>query len=257
MKFSSVLLLTLLAASAWSQSQSTNPATGARERLRQVADTYRNLNTFEWTALVTTSTDSGDFKTRTIPIGGLFRRPHSMRVERHDDSPPGNTVAVTNGDTVWLYYRQLNGFCRPNSDHYLQSIPHYAMLSLARVPPYESILDGLKSARLIGNGVVRIGTADVACVIVTALYAPLRSAWTEAVYTAPVTYWIDGKTNIVVQQTFQVTTKIPGRDQPRTDTTTTTLVRYHLNPKIKESRFTFQPPQGVPERSCFSFSSGG
>ena len=116
MKFAAVVISTLLGTSAWSQSQSTTPVNPARDRLRKVADTYRNLTTFEWTALVTTSTDSDDFKKSTIPITGLFRRPGCMRVEQHGDSPPSDTVAVTNGGEVWLYYRQLNGFCRPNPD---------------------------------------------------------------------------------------------------------------------------------------------
>jgi outer membrane lipoprotein-sorting protein len=257
MKFAAVVMSTLLGAAAWSQSQSTTPVNAARDRLRKVADTYRNLNTFEWTALVTTSTDSGDFERRTIPITGLFRRPGSMRVEQHGDSPPSDTVAITNGGVVWLYYRQLNGFCRPNPNQYFQSIPHYAMLSLGRSLPYESILDGMKSARLAGNSVIRISSADVRCVLVTVFYAPKTSTWTDVVHTAPVTYWIDEKTNIVMQQSSQVTMNIPGRDKPRTDTTTTTLIRYRLNPKLKDSRFTFQPPQRTTERSCFSFSSGG
>ena len=213
MKFCCVVILTLFAASGWPQSK--NPSAGARARLRQVADTYRNLNTFERTAILTTSTDSGDFKTRSIPVEGLFRRPHSMRVELRDrDIPPDDTLAVTNGGSVWLYYRRLNGFCRPNSDQYLQSIPHLSTLSLARSLPYEGILDGLKSARLIGNSVVRIGAADVACVVVTAFYAPLKSAWTGAVHTAPITYWIDEKTNMVVQQTFQTTIRLPAEINP-------------------------------------------
>jgi len=90
-----------------------------------------------------------------------------------------------------------------------------------------------------------------------AIYEPAKSGWTGTVQAAPITYWIDPKTNIVVQQSYQTTLKIPGRDRPRTDTTAATLVRYRLNPKIQNERFTFQTPQGVAEQSCISFMGGG
>lgn len=75
-------------------------------------------------------------------------------------------------------------------------------------------------------------------------------------WTAPVTYWIDMKTNIVVQQSCEIRLPIPGR-KPRTDTMTTTLLRYRLNPPLSKARFTFRQPEGVTEQSCLSFSSGG
>ncbi len=123
--------------------------------------------------------------------------------------------------------------------------------------PYEHITDGLRSTRFVGNRELKIAGEVINCRVMAAIYEPAKSGWTGTVQAAPITYWIDPKTNIVVQQSYQTTLKIPGRDRPRTDTTAATLVRYRLNPKIQNERFTFQTPQGVAEQSCISFMGGG
>src|SRR5450432_4216250 len=122
---------------------------------------------------------------------------------------------------------------------------------------HTNILDGLRSARLIGSRILKIGTDDVTCLVVTAVYSPSKSGWTGEIRTAPITYWIDAETKIVVQQTFQTAFKTPGRSQPRTETFTTTLLHYRLNPELPDSRFTFRPPTRVLERPCNVFLNSG
>jgi len=133
-----------------------------------------------------------------------------MRIEWNGKGPPADTVSVTNGNDTWLYYRQSRAFGRPDSRLYLARTPHEAMSALESWLPYEHILDGVRSVRLVGNRVLRIGGADIKCVAVTAVYARAKSGWRESVYTAPITYWIDPKNNIVVQQSYSITLKIPG-----------------------------------------------
>jgi outer membrane lipoprotein-sorting protein len=163
---------------------------------------------------------------------------------------------VTDGTAVWSYYPSRHGFCRPEPKLYLNRTPQEAAVSLGWALRYESIADGLTSARIVGHRELKLGNAVVNCVVVTAVYEPAKSAWTGMLWTAPVTYWIDTKTNIVVQQSCEIRLSIPGR-KPRTDTMTATLLRYRLNPQLSNAKFTFRPPEGVTEQSCLSFSSGG
>jgi outer membrane lipoprotein-sorting protein len=228
----------------------------ARELLRQVAETYRNLESFEWAAVSTITTDSGDFQPHPSTLVGEFRRPRQMRIE-FPKGRPIPLIEVTDGRIVFLYYPSYRGFCRPDPNLFLQRTPHAAMSALGWSLPYEHVTEGLKAACFVGDRELKIGGEVVNCGVVAAVYAPAKSAWTGTVQTAPITYWIDTNTNIVVQQSYRTTLTIPGRDRPRTDTTTTTLLRYRLNPKVQDSRFTLQPPQGVTERPCISFSSGG
>ena len=179
-----------------------------------------------------------------------------MRIEFPERQPIA-WIEVTDGKAIWLSYPSRRGYCRPDPKLVLQQTPHEAMWRVGSSLPYEHITDGLKSARIVASRELKIGDEVINCRVVAAAYAPAKSGWTGTVQTAPITYWIDPKTNIVVQQSYQTTLKIPGRDHPRTDTTTTTLVRYRLNPKLRDARFTFQPSQGVTEQSCRSFSSGG
>ncbi len=130
------------------------------------------------------------------------------------------------------------------------------MLTLDRSLPYERILDGLRSARVIGNRVLNTGSKNVLCVVVTAVYAPAKSMWTGRVRNAPITFWIDTTTNIVVQQSFQTTVASPMGHQPRIETWTMTIMRYSINPELPDSRFTFRPTAGILERPCTAFLGG-
>ena len=130
------------------------------------------------------------------------------------------------------------------------------MLALEKSLPYERILDGLRSARLVGDRVLKIGTKDVSCFVVSAVYAPARPGWTGEVQMGPVTYWIDAETKIVVQQSSKTSFVIPMRSQPSAETSTTTLLRYRLNPDLPDSRFKFQPAAGALERPCTAFLGG-
>jgi hypothetical protein len=109
---------------------------------------------------------------------------------------------------------------------------------------YEHIEEGLRSARLVGRRSLKVGKDEVECFVVTAVYSPVRSGRSDSVLTSPITYWIDAETKVVVQQTFEAPLKIPGQSQPRTETSTTTLLRYRLNPELPESPFTFRPARG-------------
>ena len=199
---------------------------------------------------------SGDLKPQPAPFMGVFQRPHRMRIEWPKDTPIPR-IELTDGKIIVQFYPSRRGFCRPDPKLFLQRTPHEAMSALGWSLAYDHITDSLRSARIVGNRELMIGAEAVNCRVVAAIYPPAKSGWTGRTPTAPITYWIHPKTNIVVQQSFQTTITVPGRDRPRTDTTTTTLVRYRLNPKIQDARLTFQPPQRVTERSCLSFSSGG
>ncbi|MBZ5582739.1 MAG: hypothetical protein LAQ30_11160 [Acidobacteriia bacterium] len=127
--------------------------------LTKVAETYRNLNRFEWTALSTWSTDSGAFQPHTEPAVGAFRRPHSMRVDWNGSGPPSHWIAIANGAEAWLFYSSLNAFCRPDSK-LLQRTPQEAMGGVETSLPYERILDGLQSARLVGERILGVAGLD-------------------------------------------------------------------------------------------------
>jgi outer membrane lipoprotein-sorting protein len=227
----------------------------ARDLLQRVADTYRNMNSFEWTGITVMTSDSGELTPQPAPFIGEFRRPNRMRIEwpKHTPIP---RIDVTDGATIWLSYPSVHGFCRPDPKLYLNRTPQEAATSLGWGLRYEHIADNLESARIVDHRELKLGGAVVNCALVTAVYKPAKSAWTGMLWTAPVTYWIDTKTNIVVQQSSDVRLVLPGR-KPRTDTMTTTLLRYRLNPPLSKARFTFRPPEGVTERPCTAFSGGG
>jgi outer membrane lipoprotein-sorting protein len=228
---------------------------GARDLLQRVAETYRNLDSFEWAGITVMTSDSGELTPQPDPFMGEFQRPNRMRIEWPKDTPIPR-IDLTDGATVWLSYPSVHGFCRPDPKLYLNRTPQEAATSLGWGLRYEHIADNLTSARIIGHRELKLGDALVNCAVVTAVYKPAKSAWTGMLWTAPVTYWIDTKTNMVVQQSSEIRLALPG-GKPRADTMTTTLLRYSLNPPLSKARFTFRPPKGVMERPCTAFSGGG
>lgn len=253
MKFPLAALLFLIV--AWAQPHSADEATTARDLLQRVAETYRNVDSFEWSGITVMSSDSGELTPEPAPFMGEFQRPNRMRIEWPKDTPIPR-IEATNGATVWLYYPSRHGFCRPDPKLYLNRTPQEAATSLGSTLRYEHIADNLEAAHIVGHRELKLGGAVVNCVVVTAAYKPAKSAWTGMRWTAPVTYWIDMKTNIVVQQSCDIHLPIQGR-KPRTDTITTTVLRYRVNPPLSKIRFTFRPPEGAVEQPCTSFSGGG
>ncbi|MGB9456228.1 MAG: hypothetical protein WCB12_09310 [Bryobacteraceae bacterium] len=256
MKAASTLVLSAVAAGATALLAQTGQAVDPRDLLSAVAETYRNLNSFEWTAFSTTSSDSGEIQPNTVLVLGAFRRPHSMRVELRRKTPPSDTVWTTNGSGVLEYHKERNGFCRPDPKPYLRDASPGAMPSVASSLPYEHILEGLKSARFVGYQFLKVNGEVVSCVVVSVPYSLAKSDWTEAVQTAAIIYWIETKSKIVVQQSTNFTLKLRGRTRPRTDASTITLVSYRLNPELPDARFTLRPPAGAKEWPCIVFSSG-
>ncbi len=231
----------------------------ARKTLGEVAEVYRGLTSFEWDALLGVSTDSGEFRAYTFPLTGAFKRPHFMRIDEYGKSPPTNTVSITNGKYAWYWLRYSPTFCRPDPKSWLERAPQAAMSRVEGTLPYEHILERLQSVRAAGNRILRIGGEDVNCMVITAVYAPGRSEWLSAmVLGAPVTYWIDVKNKIVVQQSYSMKgPNIPGRSGAGAVTDTITLTGYRLNPEIPDSRFVFHPAKGSHESSCTALGGGG
>ncbi|MFY9727882.1 MAG: hypothetical protein WAJ87_20470 [Bryobacteraceae bacterium] len=257
MKAASTLVLSAVAAGATALLAQTPQAVDPRDLLSAVAETYRNLNSFEWTAFSTASSNSGEIQPNTVLVLGVFRRPHSMRVELRRKTPPSDTVWTTNGSGVLEYHKERNGFCRPDPKPYLRDAPPGAMPSVASSLPYEHILEGLKSARFVGYQFLKVNGEAVSCVVVSVPYTPAKSDWNGAVQTAAIVYWIEAKSKIVVQQSTNFTLKLQGRTKPRTDIFTIKLASYRLNPVLPDARFTLQPPEGAKELPCIAFSGGG
>jgi outer membrane lipoprotein-sorting protein len=179
-----------------------------------------------------------------------------MRIDSRSTLPILNRAEVMDGKVIWEYYPLRNGFCRPDLKTYLQRKHYGAMSALASSLPYEHITDDLKSARIVGHGTLKVDGDNVSCLILVATYVPEKSpGWGDFVQTASIIYWIDSTTKIIVQQADQIGLKSRGRN--RTDTYTTALLRYRLNPNLPESRFVFKPPQGATERPCIALGSGG
>ena len=257
MKAASTLVLSAVAAAATALLAQTGQAVDPGGLLSAVAQTYRNLNSFEWTAFSTASSNSGEIQPNTLLVLGAFRRPQSMRVELRRQTPPSDTVWTMIGYGVLEYHQERNGFCRPDPKLYLRRSPPEAMSSVESSLPYEHILEGLKSARFVGYQFLKVNGEAVSCVVVSVPYTPAKSDWTEAVQTAAIVYWIEAKSKIVVQQSTNFTLKLQGRTKPRTDTLTIKLASYRLNPELPDARFTLQPPAGAKELPSIAFSGGG
>ena len=236
----------------------------ALDLLHKVADAYAKLDSYEWTARSIWRFDNGVRKEQSpgfTLIIAAFRRPGQMRLEvRPLSAGPFAGTSITNGTTVWDYRPYLQVCCHPD----LTPFPPYVAAALGSSLPYERITEKLKWATFAGISTLTVDRQSIRCLLVDALYepetrhftVPVGSEWTQSA----VTYWIDPKTNLVMQQHHHEIRKstVSGRiNAPYHSYRTVSLVNFRVNPQLPDSLFNFKIPKDVRETKHCPSSGGG
>jgi hypothetical protein len=236
----------------------------AMDVLRQVADAYGKLDSYEWTAQSTSSFDNGISKShdgQLTTVFVAFRRPGQMHLEvRPISAGPFNGINVTNGNTVWRYIPYLRICCHPG----LLPVPPYVTAALGSSLPYERIMEKLKSADFAGTSTLIVDGQSIRCFLVNAIYEPETKTFQQPAGTqwtqAAVTYWIDPNTNLVMQQYHHqiLKLKVSGRiNPPYHYYVTTSVVRFRMNPRLPDSLFLLRIPTDVHEMKRCPSGGGG
>jgi TonB family protein len=233
------ILLMLLASLA-----SAQQGKDARALLNRVVDTART--TKSWRAEFT-----GIDEQRSDKVSHLIQVSLKMTLQgpyyAHIEGSDGGVVLTCDGVTAWRYHPSLNNFANIPVARYRSC--------LGFVPAWTNLLDGLRSAAIVGRDAVQFQGALTPCEVVRVEYTRWLNFRTGTVVAPAVrTLCIDaGRALILRDEVVYSYTAVdypgPGDSSVVKRKTTTTYSTIERNPNLPPSTFRFDPP---PNSTVFS-----
>jgi peroxiredoxin/outer membrane lipoprotein-sorting protein len=229
--------------------------TEAVELLKKVSAAYKNLKQFRLELDVKSTMNSGPSqKSRETHISMTAIRPEKMKLILQNDA--GQIQYFRNGTTATTYLPRLNQYIqrpveRPNGSGSREDEPDtfdFASTGDQIVSQYESIDEGVTTARMLREEALDLGQEKINCVVIE-IEASKHHEEGEA--TQKRTYWIDKTSNLVRKAESE------NRFQPESKEEATVLntkkifsVFKTLEP-IDDGIFKFLPPSGAKEVAEF------
>jgi thiol-disulfide isomerase/thioredoxin len=190
--------------------------TAAKELLRKVAETYRNIKTgrFEFES-VTERTSEQSASRRTVHSKTLIWQPGKLRVETTGTREP--TILISDGQTSWEYFPETNEFTKtPAGAHPLGSSLIGRYMELDR--------NVREPARIVRQE--RVGAADCAVVQIGREGGSTR------------TLWIDPSTGMVLKEESEQVSSTAYVPSSKTEITFSVV---HPEETVAPQMFVFDP----------------
>ena len=227
----------------------------AVEFLKKVSAVYKNLKQFQLELDVKTSMDSGlRQKTSKTHISMTAIRPGRMKLILENDA--GQIQYFRNETTATTYLPRLNQYIqrpveqpnRPASDEDEHDTFDFATTGDQIVSQYESIDDGVASARIVREEALVLGEEKINCVVIEVEASKHRE---EGEATMQRTYWID-KVGSLVRKVVSNSRFEPGSKEDAVVLRAEKIfsVFQTLEP-IGDDIFNFSPPTGAKEVAEF------
>jgi TonB family protein len=258
-----IVILLLMAGRAAAQSQPN-----ATELLKQVAETYQKLKSyqFEVTRITETRTENIDVKSesKSEEVFSLATlKPNHSRGELK--SPQYSFVTISNPSTEWLYFPRLKqytkkakGSAKPLTPEALASNPEnmfatifsdpFPLLAkelLMRLTEYEQLGKKTKGVKILREEPVIVRDKKIDCYVVDVDYGTIGGPLGEE--TARKTLWIDKTRTIALRQIAYSRTPAMFAGGSVHTTVTSNFTIAEINEPLGDALFTFDAPAGTSE----------
>ena len=230
-------------------------ATDAKAILKQVAETYKNLRSYQFEGRYTLEqiTESvglkDEIKREELFVNAAIK-PDRSRIESKNTHI--SVTSVSDGKTKWLYAPGPNEYTKTEEGpvRLVTRSPVRDSAPMAHLANATNLLDGysrvadqLGEAKIIGEETLEIGGRRSDCFVIEAYYI---AASTRQSNTLTRRFWIDKSRNIVLREIQRTEARMPwGRTMSSKMTYIFTVAR--VGEPIPETLFTFVPPEGAKE----------
>src|SRR5215475_1766452 len=231
-------------------------ATDAKAILKQVAETYKNLRSYQFEGRytleqVTESVGLKDEIKREELFVNAAIKPDRSRIESKNTHI--SVTSVSDGKTKWLYAPGPNQYTKTEGSPVRlvtggpvkDSAPMAHLANATNLlAGYSRVDDRLGVAKIIGEETVEIGGRRSDCFVIEAYYFAASTGSQTNTLTRKL--WIDKSRNIVLREIKHTEAKMPwGR-------TINSNIAYNftvatVGEPIPETLFTFVPPEGAKE----------
>lgn len=209
-------------------------APDANAILGRVADTYRKLNQFYFSGVMTLTAEQGEVTERfEIPIRAAGDLP-SRRLLALEHHALGK-IDVANSDTAWFYLPSINRYVEVAAGKATGAPDGFGAEEWVR--GQVTMIDARVSAAYLRKEDVRVNGRDVECAVIDLVYEDTQLG------KIPTTLWVDPETNLVVQRIERMESGQGGQ-----------TVKLVEDVRIREARvgaapapelFQFIPPEGA------------
>lgn len=206
------------------------------EILKKVAETYRNLTTYDIEQVVRSENQSLGSKSENESRQRIAGAPG--RKSRHEYS--GGSLTISDGQNYWNYNPASNEYTkRPGS--------------VGGMLEYTGIAMRVKSARVLREEAVDLETAPVLCWVIEVVHDyPQPPGSDSQVERLPDTYWVDKLRFLVLKRTGRNIFKRPG--MPDSESVhTTTVTKISVGQPLSDALFQFTPPESAVQVDELSF----
>ncbi len=225
----------------------------ALELLKNVRDSYLSMKSFHADVDLRTELKSqGVQSTVDVQMVVTTASPDKIRIENKDQA--GGVLIISNGRATWVYVPQLNKYTRSDRPitmlgGNLRETPPFSVLPIR----YKDILEGVKSARLLRDEVIRVGGRNVESYVIEIEYEvlasvqPLTSPQHIETRYLPKTLWVEKAGYLVLRESSEIISTFLSSNSSSQVTHTITFNNIKVNEAVPDELFEFNPPAGATE----------
>jgi peroxiredoxin len=227
----------------------------AAELLKKVSGAYKSLKQFRLELDVKSSANSSlSRKSSETHISLTAIRPEKMKLTLQNDA--GQIQYFRNGTTATTYLPRLNQYIQrpiehpngPKSDEDEQDAFDFATTGGQIVSQYESIDDGVKSARIVNEEALVLGEEKFDCLVVEARTSEHRKEGDASVQRI---YWIDKAHGLVRKVVSESRFQLGSQEEAMVVKTEKIFSVFKTLETIDDEIFNFLPPTGAKEVAEF------
>jgi outer membrane lipoprotein-sorting protein len=222
----------------------------AMELLKKVAETYRNLKSYQLEGVeVHERRSEGKYNRSESTFVWAFEKPGKFRLETKNPAANRSTM-VSNGKSIWNYNPNLKQFTKIDVD---------PDTNQPRIPnPLERIggtriTDLMRGARILPDEVISIEGQSIDCYVVEVRYRGPRGSDINASH--EVTYWIDKIRSIVMRKMSEQTVISRPFNERIENNELITFSLVKVDESLPASLFAFTSPEGIQEVAQFAYNT--
>ena len=236
-----VLLFSAAALNAQSQEE-------AEALLYKAARAYSSAESFFFVAAEATVTESGDARRETRDFV-MTAKHHDGRTRVEFDNGKEGGVAVFDSRDSWVYLPRTRRFAKgKSSDEGNAGGFNFEAIRNRYLHRYRAVNERVISARIVGNGKVRLKDREAEVKKVEISYTPppgLRDGKIDRVY------WIEPSTGLILRENSLASMTAPGTNKRVNVTQTLEFQGAVINDDVDPGVFKFVPPPGAQRVESF------
>ena len=219
-------------------------APDARALLQKVGDAYRALSSYHFEGRMRIRVSgAGPGQDMDVPLVVAADRAGRLRVDLRD--PQRGAPTVSDGKQTTTYVYSLKQYVQKPAETERDTAGMPKPPASSPLTRYFGLLQGLRSASIIGEQPVSVGGRNVDCWVVRCDMTPPQALAADSTARAVATFWVDKERALVLYDSTSVSMHNPttgaalGMDQ------VTSFGLGRVNEEVPDSFFVFTPPPGA------------